>query len=82
MSDPLTLLESELEKMYELRKEQLSRGELVPNWDDFNFRIGGLQMIREIGVLIKTVRNPEAPKETGEIPDILEPTEREGQPNG
>lgn len=81
MSDPLTLLESELEKMYELRKEQLSRGELVPNWDDFNFRIGGLQMIREIGVLIKRVRNPEAPVETGEIPSVVEES-TEGQPNG
>lgn len=81
MSDPLTLLENELEKMYELRKEQLSRGELVPNWDDFNFRIGGLGMIREIGLLIKRVRNPEAPIETGEIPSVVEePTE--GQPNG
>lgn len=72
MSDPLTLLESELEKLYELRKEQLSHGELVPTWDDFNFRLGTLAMIREIGLLIKRVRNPEAPAETGEIPSIVE----------
>lgn len=81
MSDQLTIFENELKKLYEERKEQLAHGELVPTWDDFNFRLGTLQMIREIGLLIRRARNPEAPIETGEIPSIVEePTE--GQPNG
>lgn len=70
-SDILTRLEEKLDDTYKLRLEQLSQGSLVPNWDDYNYRIGYLQCIREVGLSIKAIRNPELLPETGEIPSII-----------
>lgn len=70
-TDILTRLEEKLDDTYKLHLERLSQGSLVPTWDDYNYRIGYLQCIRDIGILIKAIRNPELPPETGEIPSII-----------
>lgn len=72
MVDILTRLEDKLEKRYDERKEHISRAHLVLSWDDYNFRAGYLEAIRDVGLMIKEVRNPELSAETGEIPSIVE----------
>lgn len=72
MADNFTPLEEKLDARYIERLNQLSFGVFVPNWDDYNFRIGYLACIREIGEMIKSLRSPEKTAETGEIPSVLE----------
>ena len=72
MADVLTNLENKLDDLYKERLNQLSFGGNVPSWDDYNYRIGYLAAIRETGHLIKQVRNPELPENSGEIPSILD----------
>lgn len=71
MSDHLTLLENEIEELYNKRRDAIATAGYVLSWDDYNYRSGYLQAIREIGAMAKNIRNPETTKETGEIPDIL-----------
>ncbi len=72
MADHLTLLEIELDQLYSDRRELIATATFVPSWDDYNFRAGYLQAIREIGAAIKKIRNPETANETGEIPSVME----------
>lgn len=81
MADILTQFEEELDQQYMRKLEVLGHAGSTPNMEDVCYRQGQLQAIREMGEMIKHVRNPELPKETGEIPDILSGPPAEGQVN-
>lgn len=72
MADQLTQLENEMDAIYSRCLRDIADSTVVQNWDDYNHRAGYLRAIRNIGELIKQVRHPEIPVETGEIPSILE----------
>lgn len=72
MADQLTLLENKLDERYANRRAMVVDATCVLDWPDYMFRVGYLQAIRDVGLMIKEVRNPELPVETGEIPSILE----------
>lgn len=72
MADILTRLEDEMEALYDKKKEEISRAQSVIDWPDYMFRAGFLDAFREIGRMLKKIRNPIAPDDTGEIPSILE----------
>lgn len=72
MADPLTQLENKLDELYTKCLAQIGDSSIVHSWDDYNHRAGYLRAIRNVGELVKEVRNPEKPEETGEIPSILE----------
>lgn len=72
MADQLTLFENELDAHYTNCLNCIGDSSIVSSWDDYNHRAGYLRAIRDVGLLIKKVRNPEAPVETGEIPSILD----------
>ena len=83
MKDHFTPLENRLDALYVRGRDQLALPGVVQSWDDFIQRRGYLTAISDVGKLIEEMRKPEGtPPETGEIFDILEPSEREGQPNG
>lgn len=76
MGDILTLLEDKLDEAFRDRTAKISDARFVVSWDDYNFRAGYLDAIRDIGEMIKKIRSPEtAVEETGEIPSILVRTE-------
>ena len=70
MMDHLGLLESKLDKTYEELASRIADVRFVKDWEDWNFRAGYLQAMRDVGGMIKEVRSPEAFGEGG-IPDIL-----------
>lgn len=72
MADQLTLLENELDETYTRAMQAIADSQAVTSWDDYNHRAGYLRAIRNVGEMIKRIRNPELPIETGEIPDILQ----------
>jgi len=71
MSDILTALENKLDERYFERTVKIADARNVASWDDYNFRAGYLEAIRDVGEMIKKVRNPELPDDSGEIPSIL-----------
>lgn len=72
MADQLTMLENRLDDLYTVSATYIADSTVVVNWDDYNHRAGFLKAIRKVGEMIKEVRNPETPQETGEIPSVLE----------
>lgn len=70
MADHLTLLENKLEERFNKERDALTFRHVTSDWSDYNYRIGYLQAIRDVGRTIKEVRSPEL-EETGEIFDIL-----------
>jgi len=76
MSDILTSLEDEMETLFDTKKEEISRAKHVIDWSDYMFRAGFLEGIREVGRLMKKIRNPQLADDNGEIPNILQ---REGE---
>lgn len=72
MADQLTQLENEMDEAYSLALKHIGDRQIVMSWEDYNHRAGYLRAFRNIGEMIKRIRNPELPVETGEIPDILQ----------
>jgi hypothetical protein len=72
MADILTRLEDQLEDTYNRAREIISARYGAANWEDYHFFLGYLQAIRDVGGMIKKIRNPAAPEETGEISNIFE----------
>lgn len=71
MSDILSRLEAMMEERYVERRDQLTEFSNVRDWPDACYRAGYLKAIRDVGKMIKYVRNPVLQQESGEIPDIL-----------
>lgn len=72
MPDQLTMLENKLDAAYTNSLDVIAQRYGVTDWADYHFRIGYLRAIRDLGKMIKEVRNPELAQDTGEIPSILE----------
>ena len=72
MSDILSRLEDEMEVLFDDRRDQISRARQVTDWADYQYRAGFLDAIREVGRMLKKIRNPAAGDETGEIPGIFD----------
>ena len=75
MPDLITMLEDEMELLYDRKKDEIARASHVADWADYMFRAGFLAAIRETGQIIKKIRNPKAVENDGEIPSILDTKE-------
>lgn len=69
--DILKKLEDKMEERYDERRDILIDFGTVVDWADANYRAGYLKAIRDVGQMIREVRNPQLAQETGEILDIL-----------
>ena len=69
--DILTKLEDKMEERYNERRDILTTMETVVDWADAQYRAGYLKAIRDVGQMIREIRNPQLTQETGEIPDIF-----------
>lgn len=71
MADILTRLEDKMDERYAERRDVLAEFSTIVDWPDACYRAGYLKAMRDVGLMIREIRNPELPHESGEIPDIL-----------
>lgn len=74
--DQLTLLENKLEEKFNLAVARIADSGFVVSWDDYQHRAGYIKALRDIGQIIKEVRNPETAQGEGGIPSILDQVEQ------
>jgi len=71
MADHLTLLENKLEEQYVHLRDRIGDARFVKDWNDWNFRAGYLEALRDIGQMIKEVRAPDRVAAEG-IADVFQ----------
>jgi len=71
MADLLTMLEVKLDELYTARLDYISRANFVVSWEDYNYRAGYLEAIRNVGVIIKDIRSPQPVPDRSEISNDL-----------
>lgn len=58
MADLLTQLEDKLDARYKELSDRIGNPRFVKDWDDWNFRAGYLEAVRDLGNMIKEMRVP------------------------